>query len=76
MLKNTINNLKKLKSVKQSEIITNQPTIFEKPNVIVIKLVITEYPKLLQKLSKTIKKAEKVGRDRSLYSDTKKVETF
>ena len=76
MLKNTINNLKKLKSVKQSEIITNQPTIFEKPNIIVIKLVITEHPKLLQKLSKTIKKAEKVGRDRSLYSDTKKVETF
>ena len=76
MLKNTINNLKKLKSVKQSEIITNQPTIFEKPNIIVIKLVITEHPKLLQKLSKTIKKAEKVGCDRSLYSDTKKVETF
>ena len=76
MLKNTINNLKKLKSVKQSEIITNQPTIFEKPNIIFIKLVITEHPKLLQKLSKTIKKAEKVGRDRSLYSDTKKVETF
>ena len=76
MLKNTINNLKKLKSVKQSEIITNQPTIFEKPNIIVIKLVIAEHPKLLQKLSKTIKKAEKVGRDRSLYSDTKKVETF
>ena len=76
MLKNTINNLKKLKSVKQSEIITNQPTIFEKPNIIVIKLVITEHPKLLQKLPKTIKKAEKVGRDRSLYSDTKKVETF
>ena len=76
MLKNTINNLKKLKSVKQSEIITNQPTIFEKPNIIVIKLVITEHPKLLQKLSKTIKKAEKVGRDRSLYSDTKKVETI
>ena len=76
MLKNTINNLKKLKSVKQSEIITNQQTIFEKPNIIVIKLVITEHPKLLQKLSKTIKKAEKVGRDRSLYSDTKKVETF
>ena len=61
------------KSVKQSEIVTHQPETFENPSIGDIKSVITEHPKKLHKLSKTIKKAEKVGSNSSLYSDTKKM---
>ena len=52
MLKNTINHLYERKT--QSEIITYQPNIFENPNVVDRKSVITENPKTLHKLSKTI----------------------
>ena len=41
-----------------------------------IKSVNTEHPETLHKLSKTIRQAEKVGSNSSLYSDTKKEETF
>ena len=45
------------KSVKQLEIITSQPTTFD---FLDIKSVITEYPKTLHKLSKTIRQAKKI----------------
>ena len=67
---------KNRKSVKQSEIITYQPKTFENPNIVDIKSVITEHPKTSHKLSKTIRQAEKVGSNSSLYSDTKKVKIF
>ena len=52
---------KNRKSVKQSEIITHQPNAFKNPNIADIKPIITERPKTLYKLTKTIKQAEKVG---------------
>ena len=67
---------KNTKSVKQSEIITYQPKIFENPNTVDIKSVITENLKTWHKLSKIIRRAEKVGSNSSLYSDTKKVNIF
>ena len=67
---------KNRKSVKQWEIITYQPKIFENPNIVDIKSVITEHPKTSHKLSKTIAKGEKVGSNSSFYSDTKKHENF
>ena len=59
---------KNRKLVKQSEIITHQPKTFENPNIADIESVITEHPKTSNKLSK----AEKVGSNSSLNSDTKK----
>ena len=44
---------------------------FENPNIVDKKSVITEHPKTSHKLSKTIRQAEKVGSNNSLYSDTK-----
>ena len=41
-----------------------------------MKSVITEYPETSHKLSKTIRQAEKVGFNSSLYSDTEKVKKF
>ena len=64
---------KNMKLVKQSEIITYQPTIFDTVNII---SVITEDPKTSHKLSKTIRQAGKEGSHRSLYSDTKKCENI
>ena len=52
---------KNTKSVKQSEIITYQPKTFENPNIVDIKSVITEHPKTSHKLSKTKRKAKRVG---------------
>ena len=43
----------------------------ENPNIVDIKSVITKRPKTSHKLSKTIRQAEKVGSNSSLYSDTK-----
>ena len=63
---------KPTKSVKQSEIITYQPKPFENPNIVLIKSVVTEYPKTLHKLSKV----EKVASNSSLYKDAKKVKFF
>ena len=67
---------KNKKSVKRSEITTYQPKTFENPNIVQIKSIITEQPKASRKLFKTIREAEKVGSNRSLYSDTKKVKIF
>ena len=67
---------KNRKSIKQLEAITYQPKTFENPNITDIKSVITEHPKTSHKLSKTIKKGKKVGSNSSLYSDTKKCESF
>ena len=52
---------KNAKSAKQSEIVTQQPKTFENPNIVDIKSVIIEHPKSSHKLSKTIRKAEKVS---------------
>ena len=38
---------KNRKSVKRSEIIIHQPKIFENPNIVDIKSVVTEHPKTL-----------------------------
>ena len=76
MLKNIINHLLKKTSVKQSKIIIYQPKTFENPNIVDIKSIIIEHPKTSHKLSKTIRQAEKVGSNSSLYSGTKKVKKF
>ena len=60
---------KNMKSVKQSEIIAYLPETFD---TLDIKAVTTEHPKTSHKLSNTIRQAEKVGSNSSLYSDTKK----
>ena len=60
-------------SIKQLEIITYQQQTFQNPNIVDIKSVITEHPKIAHKLSKTIRKT-KVDSNSSLYSDTKKSE--
>ena len=67
---------KNRKSIKQPEAITYQPKTFENPNITDIKSVIAEHLKTSHKLSKTIKKGKKVGSNSSLYSDTKKCESF
>ena len=64
---------KNRKSVKQSEIVVYQPKIFD---IVDVKPVITEHPKTSHKLSKTIRQAEKVGSNSSLYSDPKKMKIF
>ena len=64
------------KSVKQSKINTYQSKTFENPNIVDIKLIITEHPKTSNKLTKTIGKCEKVGSNINLYSDAKKDENF
>ena len=52
---------KNTKTVKQSKITTYQSNTFENPNLVDIKSIITEHPKTSDKLSKTIRQAEKVG---------------
>ena len=56
-------------SVKQSEVNSEKPKTFD---TVDIKSVITEHPKTLHKLCKTIRKGEKVDSNSSSYSDTKK----
>ena len=58
------------------KIITHQPKTFEDPNPVDINPVITEYPRTSHKLFKTIRLAENVGPNSSLYSDTKEHEIF
>ena len=60
------------KSVKQSEIITNQSRTFQNPDIADIKPIITEHPKTSHELPKTIKQAEEVGSNNSLYKDTQR----
>ena len=67
---------KNKKSVKQSEVITYQPKTFENPNIVDIKSVTTDRPKISLKLSKTIKNGEKVDSNSSSYSDKKIVKIF
>ena len=62
---------KNAKSVKQSQIITYQLKTFENSNIVDMKSVITEHPKTSHKLPKTIREAEKVRSNSSLYSDAK-----
>ena len=66
----------KYKIRKTIKIINYQPKTFENPNIADIKSVITEHPKTSHKLSETIRQAEEVGSNSSLYSDTKKSEIF
>ena len=68
-----MNHFSERKSVKQSEIITYQPKMFDTVDT---KSVITEHPKTSHKLSKTIGKDEKVGSNTTLYRDTQKVKFF
>ena len=49
------------KSVKESKLITYQPKAFKNSKIVNIKPVITEHSKTLNKLSKTIRQAKKVG---------------
>ena len=67
---------KNKKSVKQSEVITYQLKTFENPNIVDIKSVTTDRPKISLKLSKTIKNGEKVDSNSSSYSDKKIVKIF
>ena len=60
------------KAIKNNYLLTKA---FENPNIVDIKLVITEHPKISHKLSNTIRQAEnvsQVGSNISLYSETKK----
>ena len=68
--------MKNTKSVKQSEIITYLLKPFENSNIVDMKSVITKHPKTSYKLSKTLRQAEKVRSNSSLYRDTKKVKFF
>ena len=67
---------KNTKSVKQFNIITYQPKTSESTNILDIKSIITDHPKTSHKLSKTVRQAEKVGYNSSLYSDAKKWKIF
>ena len=64
---------KNRKSVKQFEIITYQPKTFK---TVDIKLDNIKHPKNSHKLSKTIRKGEKVDSNNSLYSERKKCKFF
>ena len=77
MLKSLINHLWERKTENSKIIkITYQPKIFENPNTVDIKSVIKEHPKASHKLSKTIRQAEKLGSNSSLYSNTNNLENF
>ena len=67
---------KNTQSVKQSEIITCPPKTFENSNIVGIKSIIPEHPKIAPKLSKPLRQAERVDSISSLYSDTKKSKKF
>ena len=59
--------------------VTHQSKHFENRNISFIEVSFIEHPKTSHKLSKTIRQAEKVGSNNSLYSlysDTKKVNIF
>ena len=74
MLKSTtVYKKEKQKSIKQSEIIIYHSKTFENPNTVDIKSIITDNR---HKLFKTIRQAEKVVSNNSLYGDTKKVKKF
>ena len=60
------------KLVKRSKVIVQQPKTTEDPNTVDIKSVIVTHPKTSHRLFKTVKNAQRVGADSSLYSETKK----
>ena len=57
-------------------IITYQPKTFESSKIVDIKPVTTEHPKTSYSIYKIIRKDGKVGSNRSLNSDTKKLKVF
>ena len=59
------------KLVKRSKVIVQQPKTIEDPNTVDIKSVIVTHPKTSHRLFKTVKNAQRVGADSSLYSETK-----
>ena len=58
-----------IKSIKQSEIINYQPKTFQNPNIVDIKSVITKHPQTSGKLSKTIRKVEKVDSSEKVLNE-------
>ena len=66
---------KNRKSVKQSEIITNQPKPL-KTQTLLYKIGCYKTCKSSHKLFKTIRQSEKVASNSPLYSDTKKCKNF
>ena len=58
--------------MKRSKVIVQQPKTTEDPNTVDIKSVIVTHPKTSHRLFKTVKNAQRVGADSSLYSETKK----
>ena len=56
--------------------ITYQPRTFQNPNIVDINSIITGNSKTSHKLSKTVRQAEKVSPNSSLYNDTKKVKNI
>ena len=74
-LNNTINLTyrKNRKSVKMSEIITDQTRTFD---IFDIKSDTIEQPKTSRKLTKTLRQAEKVSPDSPLHNETKKSKHF
>ena len=64
---------KNRKSAKQLEIITYQPKLFD---IVDIKSIFTEHSKTSQKLSKPIRRNEKVDSNSSGYSHTKRSNNF
>ena len=63
---------KKPHKINKTKNITYQPKNSENPNIVDMKLIITEHPKTSHKLFKTIRQSKKVGFKSPLYSDTKK----
>ena len=62
--------------MKSSKVIAQQTKTIENPNIVDIKSTVVKHSKTSQKLSKTIKDAEKASGDSSLYSETKKSENI
>ena len=61
------------KSIKQSGIIIYQPKTFQNLNIVEINSDIIEHSKTSHKLSKSIRKGEKIDSNNSFYSDARKV---
>ena len=62
------------KSIKQSGIIIYQPKTFQNLNIVEINSDIIEHSKTSHKLSKSIRKGEKIDSNNSFYCDAIKVQ--
>ena len=62
------------KSIKQSGIIIYQPKTFQNLNIVEINSDIIEHSKTSHKLSKSIRKSEKIDSNNSFYCDAIKVQ--